>query len=68
MQGDAISRKLDLSLSERGGKRNRDELRKLLQMGDCLSIGILLGRQPESEIHSVRNYGSRSKQGKFRKP
>ena len=39
MQGDAISRKLDLSLSERGGKRNRDELRKLLQMGDCLSIG-----------------------------
>ena len=30
MQGDAISRKLDLSLDESGGKRNRDELRKLL--------------------------------------
>ena len=38
MQRDAISRKLDLSLNESGGKRNRDELRKLLQMGDCLSI------------------------------
>ena len=38
MQGDAISRKLDLSLDESGGKRNRDELRKLLQMRDCLSI------------------------------
>ena len=38
MQGDAISRKLDLSLNESGGKRNREELRKLLQMGDCLSI------------------------------
>ena len=34
MQGDAISRKLDLSLDESGGKRNRDELRKLLQMRD----------------------------------
>ena len=42
MQGDAISRKLDLSLDESldesGGKSNRDELRKLLQMRDCLSI------------------------------
>ena len=38
MQGNAISRKLDLSLDESGGKRNRDELRKLLQMRDCLSI------------------------------
>ena len=38
MRGDAISRKLDLSLDECGGKRNRDELRKLLQMRDCLSI------------------------------
>ena len=31
-------KKLDLSLDESGGKRNRDELRKLLQMRDCLSI------------------------------
>ena len=38
MQGDAVSRKLDLSLDESGGKRNREELRKILQMRDCASI------------------------------
>ena len=38
IQGDAISRKLDLSLDENGGKRNREELRKLLQMRNCTSI------------------------------
>ena len=38
MQGDVISTKLDLSLDESGGKRNREEFRKLRQMRDCLSI------------------------------
>ena len=38
MPGDAISRKLDLSVDVSGGKRDREELRKLLQMRDCPSL------------------------------
>ena len=34
-QGDAISKKLDLSLDANGQKRNRKEIRKLLQMRNC---------------------------------
>ena len=34
MQGNVISRKLDQSVDEKGGKRNREALRKLLQMRD----------------------------------
>ena len=37
-QGDAIAKKLDLSLDENGQKRNREEIRKLLQMRNCSSI------------------------------
>ena len=38
MQGDVTSTKLDLSLDESGGKRNRDEFRKLPRMRSCLSM------------------------------
>ena len=51
-QGDAISKKLDLSLDANGQKRNRKEIRKLLQMRNC-SI--------KSGMHYVKNYGSRRK-------
>ena len=50
MQGDAISRKLDLSVDESGGKRNREELRKILQMRDCTSI-----RDASHEATKVRH-------------
>ena len=50
MQGDAISRKLDLSVDESGGKRNREELRKMLQMRDCTSI-----RDASHEAAKVRH-------------
>ena len=50
MQGDAISRKLDLSLDESGGKRNREELRKIIQMRDCTSI-----RDASHEATKVRH-------------
>ena len=35
MQGDAISKKLDLGNSE---NRDREEIRKLLEMSDCPSV------------------------------
>ena len=38
MQGDSISRKLDLSSDGNGQKRNREDIRKLLQVRDCSSI------------------------------
>ena len=50
MQGDAISRKLNLSLDESGGKRNREELRNILQMRDCASI-----RDASPEAAKVRH-------------
>ena len=65
MQRDAISRKLDLSLDENGGKRNREELRKLLQMRNCTSISDASHEELKSDMLCVKNYGSRSKQGKF---
>ena len=37
-KGDAISKKLDLSLDADGQKINREEIRKLLQMRNCSSI------------------------------
>ena len=65
MQGDAISRKLDLSVDENGGKRNREESRKLLQMRDCTSIRDASHEAARIDMHCVKNYGLRSKQGKF---
>ena len=47
MQGDTISKKLDLSNSE---KRSREEIRKLLQMRDCPSV-----RDVSFEACKVRN-------------
>ena len=37
-KGDAISKKLDLSLDADGQKINREAIRKLLQMRNCSSI------------------------------
>ena len=50
MQGDTISKKLDLSIDSNGQKRNRDEIRKLLNMTDCSSI-----RDVSLEANKVRN-------------
>ena len=47
---DAISKKLDLSLDANGQKRNREEIRKLLQMRNCSSI-----RDVSLEANKVRN-------------
>ena len=41
MQGDAISKKLDLGNSE---NRDREEIRKLLEMSDCPSVRDALQR------------------------
>ena len=49
-RGDAISKKLDLSLDANGQKRNREEIRKLLQMRNCSSI-----RDVSLEANKVRN-------------
>lgn len=49
-RGDAISKKLDLSLDANGQKRNREEIRKLLQMRNCSSI-----RDSSQEANKVRN-------------
>ena len=38
MQGDSISKRLDLSSDGNGQKRDREDIRKLLQMRDCSSI------------------------------
>ena len=50
MQGDTISKKLDLSIDSNGQKRNREEIRKLLNMRDCSSI-----RDVSREANKVRN-------------
>jgi len=50
MQGDTISKKLDLSIDSNGQKRNREETRKLLNMRDCSSI-----RDVSLEANKVRN-------------
>ena len=49
-RGDAISKKLDLSLDANGQKRNREEIRKLLQLRNCSSI-----RDVSLEANKVRN-------------
>ena len=49
-RGDAISKKLDLSLDANGQKRNHEEIRKLLQMRNCSSI-----RDVSLEANKVRN-------------
>ena len=38
MQGDSISKRLDLSSDGNGQKQNREDVRNLLQMRDCSSI------------------------------
>ncbi|XP_068670071.1 uncharacterized protein [Montipora foliosa] len=50
MQGDSISRKLDLNSDGNGQKRNREDIRKLLQMRDCSSI-----RDTSFEANKVRD-------------
>ena len=50
IQGDTISKKLDMSIDSNGQKRNRDEIRKLLEMRDCASI-----REVSLEAKKVRN-------------
>lgn len=50
MQGDMISKKLDMSIDSNVQKRNRDEIRKLLEMMDCASI-----RKVSLEAKKVRN-------------
>ena len=51
MQGDAISKKLDLTIEpENNEKRYRAEVRKLLQMRECKSI-----RDVSKEANSIRN-------------
>lgn len=50
MQGDSISKKLDLSSDGNGQKRNREDIRKLLQMRDCSSI-----RDTSFEANKVRD-------------
>ena len=47
---DAIIKKLDLSLDANGRKRNREEIRKLLQMRNCSRI-----RDVSVEANKVRN-------------
>ena len=49
-RGDAIIKKLDLSLDANGQKRNREEIRKLLQMRNCSRI-----RDVSVEANKVRN-------------
>ena len=50
-QGDSISRKLDLTIDpDNQERRNRDEIRKLLQMRECRSV-----RDITSEASKVRN-------------
>ena len=49
-QGDAISKKLDLSLDVNGQKRDREQIRKLLQMRNCSGI-----RDVSLEANKVRN-------------
>lgn len=61
MQGDPISKKLDLSNSE---KRSREEIRKLLQ--EIAQVwGMFHSKPAKSETHYVKNYGLKRKQGKF---
>ena len=62
MQGDTISKKLDLSNSE---KRSGEEIRKLLQMTDCPSVRDVSFKAEKSEMHYVKSYGLTRKQGKF---
>ena len=51
MQGDAISKKLDLTIDpESNEKRDREEVRKLLQMRECNSI-----RDVSGEANRIRN-------------
>jgi hypothetical protein len=51
MQGDAISKKLDLTIEpESNEKRYRAEVRKLLQVRECKSI-----RDVSKEANSIRN-------------
>lgn len=49
-RGDAISKKLDLSLDANGQKKNREDIRKLLQTRNCSSI-----RDSSQEANKVRN-------------
>ena len=49
-QGDAISKKLDLSLDANGQKRDQEQIRKLLQMRNCLNI-----RDVSLGVNKVRN-------------
>ena len=49
-QGDTISKKLDLSLDANGQKRDREQIRKLLQMRNCSSM-----RDVSLEANKVRN-------------
>ena len=62
MQGNTISKKLDLSNSE---KRSGEEIRKLLQMTDCPSVRDVSFKAEKSEMHYVKSYGLTRKQGKF---
>jgi len=48
--GDAISKKLDLSLGANGQKRYREDIRKLLEMRNSSSI-----RDSSQEANKVRN-------------
>ena len=49
-QGEAISKKLDLSLDSNGQKRDREQIRKLLRMRNCSSI-----RDVSQDGNKVRN-------------
>ena len=51
MQGDAISKKLDLTIDPVSNeKRDREEVRKLLQMRECKSI-----HDNSKEANGIRN-------------